>query len=292
MHTKGWSFLQVLLNKYNHQLDEETFRAAFLQHISEEEAREFQRADVHSTDISAALHLKEQCLHQMHYSWLLPIFKNFSPSFQGLYLSCLTKEQSTKLASQLGISLPSTMQTPASLQFLTQQLCRYLPIENTLPWQYHTSTSLTALGTLTKQGLTNLISLLGIHDIAAAAKKIVDNKRLQSIYSALTSLQLKFLRQCLHHKESISARPIDLITWAGDSKSLQKMIQLRGMARLSRALSGQHPDLIWSIVHTLDTGRGALLEKQVVENEIPHITLPLAQQVVSTFNYLKQKGKV
>ena len=158
-----------------------------------------------------------------------------------------------------------------------------------LPKTFLPKNELSVLTRISKDELVRMIDLLGIYDLTDETRTILDNKQIKAIYKCLTPTQRKFSNYCLHQREKIASSRLNLSNWNGDSDELQRRIHLRGIARLGKALSGQDEQLIWYIVHTLDTGRGHLLQKNIEKEAVPKVTPALSQQVLQTLNHLQKK---
>jgi len=134
-----------------------------------------------------------------------------------------------------------------------------------------------------------LIDLMGLHDLAPEARRIVNPNYLKNIYTCLTPKQFHYLKICLHRKEPIIAPKLGLDPAKIESAQLRQTLHRRGLVRLGRALSGQHPDLIWHIAHVLDRGRGALLLQAHRPHESSAITSILEQQVLQAMHFLNHE---
>ena len=62
----------------------------------------------------------------------------------------------------------------------------------------------------------------------------------------------------------------------------------RGMARLGRALSGQEPQFVWRVIHTLDIGRGSRVSKWVAPDPKEGVTTTLVGQLLNVINFIQK----
>ena len=95
----------------------------------------------------------------------------------------------------------------------------------------------------------------------------------------------------MHHKDKVATPSLGLDKWRGNCEKLKTVLQTRGLVRLGKALSGEHPDFIWHLIHILDTGRGQALLKYYSKSAVPGITSALAQQLANLMNFLKKKSE-
>lgn len=286
MQAKGLIMMRVLLNRY-HQGSPE----AFLGGISKEDSKQVTTLDITSQDVAQALRQPKDVLQKIHYSWVAPSVQQFSKGMQVLIISALPKGSSSSLSKILKVT-PSVKPPSIPVRlFLINLLCSKLKIEEVLPPAYLPQTSLSTLANFKKSQLIELIDFLGLYDLAEEIRQIVDKKSLKNIYGCLSIKKQHFLRICLHQKEKLTTTRIGLERWQGDCKQLERILHRRGIVRLGYALSGQHPDLLWHIVHRLDTGRGNVLKKYWSKDEIPGVTSALTQQVLSLMNFFKKMSE-
>lgn len=284
MQRKSAIMLRVMMNRYHQGAP-----SVFLEGLSKEDAQLVLDQEITSTDASQIIIRPNELLGgQIHYSWLQPVIETFSPSMQPLLISALPNEYSqplTKLMNQP--KLPKPM--PLARNFLLLALCRKFSKRAVMPMQFLPETALSALITLTKSELLELIDYLGLYDLAEEIRHIVDKVLLNSIYACLSAKKQHYLRICLHQKEKLkAAAKIGLVNWKGDAAQLARLLHRRGLLRLSYALSGQPRDFVWHLAHRLDVGRGHILGKSYSDKEIPGVSPYLAQQVINTLNFLKR----
>jgi hypothetical protein len=286
MQIKSWVMLRVLLNKY-HQKASDTL----LKILPEEDANGIKSQTTYSNNAEVVLTQPEELIRKIHYSWLTEAFKVIPKAIQEPILSVLPQSDAVKLRHILKLPSPhqvNKVSVPVKT-FLINTLYNHVKDHAVLPLQYLPTTELSPLTNLTKDQLVDLIDLLGIYDLAEGVRNIIDKERIKKIYKHLSPMQIQFLKSCLQQKERISATPLKLEQWDGDWSKLEKILHGRGLIRLGKAISGQHPDFVWHLTHILDVGRGARLLVNYSPTATPQITPVLAQQVLNLMNTITPK---
>lgn len=288
MEAKSWIMLRVLLNRFHQAASEATLRC-----LPREEAQAILRLDVSGNNPSLILANPLEKIQKIHYSWLIPAIESLPKTLHSTLLEALPPNSAAKLESLLkpakpthatGKALASPIRT-----FLLNSILSHLPHNEALPLSLLPQTVLTPLAEWNKNDLIELIDFLGLYDLAEEMRQIIDQKRLKQLYICLSKKKRPFLHTCLRQKEKISSPRLDLGTWTGDCRKLDQLLHRRGLLRLGKALCGQHPDLIWHLIHLLDTGRGKLIEKYYSPAVVTGVTPVLVQQVVSVMNFLQPR---
>lgn len=291
MQTKGWTLLRILLSKYREDLSDISFQEAFLSDLPEQEAKEVLAVKSPGPQIEAILNFPSDLIKDVHYSWVAETVMKIPPALQSQVVSLFNPQQADRLTQLIGTK-PFIQNLSAPVRaYLLKVFFDKFDTGNLLPKAFLPKSELSILAKIPKNDLVELIDLLGIYDLTDESKTILDNKRIKAIHRCLTIPQRKFYAYCLHQREKVASTRLNLSSWNGDCAELQRKIHIRGIARLGKALSGQNPQLIWYIVHSLDTGRGHLLQKHVEKEAVLKITPALAQQVLQTLNHLKNKSK-
>lgn len=286
MEAKSLMMLRVLLNHYHKGSSE-----SFLNCLPQEEIRNVLTQDIESHDIQKGIARPGERLQNIHYSWLLNPIEQMSSSLQSYVISALPESQAKGIERLLQIShqqLP--LSQPVKVFFLNVLYSR-LQASSVIPIPFLPKTPLTFLANLGKQEVVELMDFLAMHDLVQEVRQIVDKARLKLLYACLSKKHQQYLRIVLHQQDKIIVPKLGLDKWDGNCKFLETEIHRRGIIRLGKALSGQHPDLIWHISHTLDTGRSAILLKNCTKEAIPGTTSALVSQVINVLNFLKQTQK-
>jgi hypothetical protein len=205
-------------------------------------------------------------------------------------MTILPEPQKTKIGKVLAIPLKSAEPLPKFVQYaLLKNITLQVKPQDVLPLAYLPNTVLSPLSTLNKNQLVALIGFLGVHDLAESIRHIINKKFLAKLYNVLNAKQKHCLRTCLHKPEKVVSTKMEIEKWDGDPKKLDTMLQRRGLVRLGKALCGQHPDLVWYITHTLDSGRGGILLQNFSPEATTGVTPHLVQQVVNMIDFLNTK---
>ncbi len=227
----------------------------------------------------------------IHWSWYLQTLKTYSQRDQKLFLSALDPYSAEQLKDSLHIKTPIEPLTEMGKTFLQEQLASSLSDEQILPAAALPPTPLNVLASLGKKELIRLINLLALYDLTAELRQIVETKILKKIYGFLSKEHQAFLKTVSAQGPETNLFPrINLErNWDGTKESLEVLLHRRGLIRLGVALSGQHPDLIWTICHHLDIGRGGSLFKLCGKDPVPGISEIATQQVIECLRGLTDK---
>ena len=286
MQAKGWLFLKVLLNRFHEGSPDVTLKA-----LPQEDQSQAAGITTQISEISPAFESPSYLLKNIHYTWLLPVFQKIPAGLHALILTSLPEPHMSKLGKFLKMSpLKNPLVEPIKQFFINIFYDKFKDPE-VLPVSFLPDSPLKILTEISKDDLVELIDFLGIYDLTEEIRHIIDKKSLKTLYLCLTPKKQQFLRICLHQKEKLITPKLELDNWKGDRQTLENVLHRRGLYRLGKALSGQHPHLFWHIIHKLDTGRGAILSKYFSQEEIPGVTPALTQQVLNILNFLKKKSE-
>ena len=223
---------------------------------------------------------------RVHWSWFLPTLKSYSPKEQALFLAALTPSTAATLKDALHLKTSVETITEPARQYLKEQLLFSVAgPSQSLPAGCFIDSPLNQLLQLHKKQLIRLIDFLSLYDLAAELRQIVETKILKKIYSLLTEEQKSILQHIGSHKEPYTLPRLGLDRWDGTEETLRNSMHKRGLVRLGLALTHASADLIWTICHQLDIGRGTALyklcEAKPVEasDEIMHQVLELMRYV-------------
>jgi hypothetical protein len=238
METRGWMLLRVLINRYNPKAKD-----ALLRYLPHDETEMLLSQDIRSDDFLPILFQPQRLIERLHYSWIKPLLSHFSESLQPLVIAALSPEQRKGFQEK---SLPSLTKPVRS--FFIQQLYSHLDAEKHLPLEYLPETELSPLIHWKKSELIDLVDFLGLHDLAAEIRHIVDKNMLNNLYSCLSQKKMYYLKICLHQKELLVVPKLEFDARQKDCEKLGQVLHRRGLARLGKALAGQHPDLVWYLI--------------------------------------------
>lgn len=283
MKETGWMMFTATLNHF-HTSD----KNSMLKWLPKDQADNVVGYSLPKNAFEKLVESPSQPIERIHYSWLKPIFEKQTPDLQNIYLSALPDSHYSGLCHllhktfhKLDLSLPVR-------HYLLGKIYQQMDLTAIPPLAFLPASPLDPLLDCTKQQLVELIDFLGLHDLAAEIRFIVDKKKLQGIYSLLTHQKQQYLKQCLHEKDKLSVPKLGLEQWSGDIKALEKMIHRRGMVRFAKVLQPLDTHFNWYILHTLDVGRGTIIPKFFSEKENPEVTKILTEQTLALIEFLKQ----
>jgi hypothetical protein len=277
MESRGLMMLRVLINRYNPKAGN-----ALLTFLPEEELQAISKIGILSEDLQPILKHPQNSLNKVHHSWIKPAIDRYPEGLRPALFAALTPEQ----LSGMKESTDLTLSNPAK-SFLLNRLYSDLNLQEHLPIDYLPTTELSPLLSWSKPQLIELIDFLGIHDLAPEVRQIVNRDHLKNIYSCLTPKQQQFLKMCLTKKEKIVSSKLGIDPTKQDCPKLKQILHRHGLSRLGKSLCGQHSDLVWTLSHILDMGRGNMILNEYLPTEIAKITSILKQEVVNAMNFMQ-----
>ena len=283
METKGWALLRVLLNHFHADAKDSVFKV-----LPKEYVVEIRKQDLQTSSFAPALAKPVEWINRIHYSWLSETIDQLPQEELPYVLSALPETHFWGIKRMKRLKMQRTVLSAVCHSFFLRRLYNKLDAVKVLPPEFLPPSPLRPLLDLNKQELVELIDFLGLHDVAEEIRFIVDKNNLSKLYTIMTLKKQQYLKICLHQKQKLDLPKLGLAAWKGNIQQLEDLIHRRGMFRLGKAIFGQHPDFIWHITHSLDTGRGALLEKYTKGKENARVTTVLMQQVMDLLNFLNK----
>lgn len=277
-------YLKLLLNRSQKGAQDPALK--FLPQKSKEEALKHPTLD---TNLNLAIIFPPDYLDKIHYSWLKKALEELPKEEAPYYLSALNKKKRDEILRIYPIGKEVQESKGFVKSFIQKKWIEKLVPPDFIPLPFLPKSELDPLYALTKNDLIELISFLGLYDLAHEMKKVVDTKLLKGIYGNLSPQKIEYLKTLMQQKEKISTPKFDLKDWSGDIKELENRLHKRGLRRLHIALAKEPPSKKWLITRTLDTGRGQILLEALHEDVNPHIIATLTGQVLDTLKFL---GKV
>lgn len=281
LNAKQQIYLRVLLDYY-HAGNQD----ALLKALPPAQAKEIALLKILQGDPSAIFLHPSEALDGVHYSWISEEIAKKPESLHPFFIASLSKAQQRDLKKILGETAAKSL-APILSTYFCHQLFLGLGMDKLLPKSFLPETPLFPLINLSKSKLVDIIDYFGLYDLSEEIRTIVNTKNLKNIYACLTPKKHQFLRNCMHLKDRLVAPKLNLDKWDGNCQELQRILHRRGLNRMGKALSGQHPDLIWYLTHTLDIGRGKILASQVSNQEVPGITPVLNIQLLNLLDFLE-----
>jgi hypothetical protein len=286
MQVKSAIMMRILLNRFTKSSPE-----AVLKSFAVQDKELLDKININTKDVLPAFSPAAARVEKIHYSWLVSSIQMFPEAIQPLATASLPNETCQRLNQTLNLNPSSQFISPILKNYLIKMIYNNLKgSEDVIPLEYLSPFLLSPLGEWNKHELVELIEFIGIHDLSEEIRYIVNKKILQNVYNCLSSKEQQYLRICLHLKEKVTTPKLGLDKWGGNCEKLKTALQTRGLVRLAKALSGEHPTFMWYLSHILDTGRGQALIKYYSKAAVPGITVILAQQVSNLMNFLKKKS--
>lgn len=283
MSLKKALVIRVMLNHFHQGAPE-----VVLSSMPKESAKAVLDMNIQSHNAAYLVNEPKELVQQVHYSWLAPVIEQFPIKMRPFLMTSLPKSTAVQVSGMINQPLhPQRLAMSVRLHLLGMIVNKLKPYE-VLPSPYLPETSLTPLLSMKKGEVAQLIDFLGLYDLAEEIRHIVDKKYLKAIYNCLSIKKQHFLRICLHRKERLTIPRLGLDKWQGDCKTLDSLLHKRGLLRMGKAISGQHPDFLWHLTHRLDTGRGKIIQKYYVKEEIPGVTQALIQEILNLLNFFKK----
>lgn len=208
--------------------------------------------------------------HPIHFSWFTQALAAYPLALQPLFLALLTEHQAkgvNEMRSHSMTSLPKKKASPFLRPYLAHILRSELMEPDLLSEQHLPASPLNILLRLERKHLIHLCDLLGIHDLAADLRQVVDRELLGKIYAALTPPQLQFLHYCSKQPMKWIPPKLGLLAWDGSKKQLNKLLHFRGLMRLAKAILQEDASLKWHLMHRLDIGRAKIVQKELYKKQ-------------------------
>lgn len=220
-------------------------------------------------------------LNSIHFSWFIAPLSTLSLETKQLFLSLLEKQQAMQLSRKLEVGLKPPSYSPFIRPFLMEELKKkiFQGVE-VIDKDYLPPSELNDLLTLSKNQFMNLVDLLGVYDLSADLRQIVEKELLSKIYHSLSNEQLQFLHYCSRQPVKWISPKIGLASWDGSKGILQRILHGRGLYRLARALFDEDESLKWRLIHQLDIGRAKVMEKVFRQKQDPFLIPYFKNQVL------------
>lgn len=240
-----------------------------LHYLSEKEQTSIDSLNIPEQTDFQALISTDSFLKEIHYSWFLPLLADMPESTLPLFLNLLPPRESDKIREHLKTSKTELSLSPFARAFLHEYLKKQIIEKDILPEAQLPPSTLNRLLLLTKEELTHLIDLLGLYDLSAELRHVVDKQLLTKIHSVLTPTQIQFLQYAGKQPMKWIPPHLNLDGWDKEKKSLYALLHKRGLYRLAKAVLNEDPSFHWHLIHRLDTGRGEYLTKLFAGKEDP-----------------------
>ena len=228
----------------------------------------------------------DKWMEPLHYSWFAAFLETLPPA---LLLATLPRKQGEALAKTLRSIPEKKSLSPFLRTYLSSYLKDLMQKNAVLPTAHLPPSDLNDLFSLSKPELLHLIDLLGIHDLAAELRHVVDKMVLTKIYGVLTQEQRHFCHYCSKQPMPWVPPKLNITAWDNEKRSLNILLHQRGLFRLAKALTLEDPSMRWHLCHRLDVGRGQIVIKHMKEKYDPALIPYFKNQVVHLLKRYQQK---
>lgn len=231
----------------------------------------------------------ENALDSVHPSWILPLLHpSLTMQEVGFILASLAPEQTNALRSQLHYIRPLPSLTSLGRSYLRNDLLQKIPAaEDIVPLKALPESALNVLATFSFADLLKLIFSLGLKDLSQYLKLVIDKNKRKNIESAFSHEEQQKLEQLSMKKDPLAGGKEIFDTWTGEPEKLRRLVEQRGINRLAKALFGEHPALLWYIMHILDVARANFLHKLCTASPSKATHDFLKEQIIETLQISK-----
>ncbi len=246
-----------------------------LRFLPREEASQIQQISSPEQFDAKELLSQDRWLQPIHFSWFSDFLKSYPTQVRSFFFTVLTAEQ------QKGIQdIPPKPLSPFMRPYLLSLLRQSLQGPNIIPETILPSSPLNLLLRLKRSDLVHLADFLGLHDLAADVRQIVDKALLQKIYQALTPQQVHFLQYASKQPVKWVSPKLGLLAWDGTKKQLNHLLHYRGLIRIGKVSYGEDPSFKWHLLHHFDTGRAKIIQKEYYQKQDPALANYFKNQVL------------
>jgi len=272
LQSREWIFLKLLLNTY-FSAKQEVIKSL----ATEEVFEKISECSFTQKDPKLVLSSVQEWSKSIHKSWLEDVLKTFPDALKKYMENFLTTD------------LEKTQLSKAASQFLCKYLYEHSKEQdlNILPRGLLPENLLSPLLDSSRLQLLEIIDLLAMYDLAEEVRYIVDKKILQGILQLLKDNQQIFLRSLLRNKSKLQMPKAFFQHLYTDEKKFTKALHKKGLQRLGCALSGQNPDFLWYLLHTLDMPRARYLETVIHSEAVANTTYMIQLQIIQILQFLK-----
>lgn len=252
-----------------------------IRYLPPELADEIERWPIPSTLDFSRLLSQKKWVESIHFSWFYDPLKSLKPETIQLFLSLMPSKKAALVGKMLSLSPKPVSYSPFMRPFLMDEFKKKVQRGIEVVSEDHLPPSgFNVLLTLNKKQLLNLIDLLGIHDLSADLRQVVDKELLRKIHTSLSDEQLRFLHYCSKQPMKWVSPKLGLPAWDGSKQKLQHLLHGRGLIRLGRALVDEDESLKWHLLHRLDIGRAGVVEKIFRQKQDPALIPYFKNQVL------------
>ena len=216
----------------------------------------------------------------IHFSWFSQALSDYPPSAQALFLCALPASQVQGVREMLTLTFPEKPTAPLVRPFILDTLRKVMQDPDLVSEQHLPPSPLNCLLQIERKHLVQTADFLGLYDLAADLRQVVDKELLGKIYQALNSQQLHFLHYCSKQPIKWVSAKLGLLAWDGSKKQLNHLLHYRGLIRLAKAMHQEDSSFRWHLLHRLDTGRAKIIQKELYQKQDPALVTYFKNQVL------------
>lgn len=264
-------------------------REALFWYLPVSEQKNLSTLPLPTDDLSEGIETLDEQLKRIHFSWFSSFLRTLSEMEARLFLSALSGPQVNGLKKMLLLTnhQNATATSEFVKGFLQKTLWEKIAEKDLLPWQCLPASSLNELLKLSDRQLELCISLLGLHDLSVEMRMIIETAKLKKIQAILSVEQQHYLKEILQKKEPLTFPRMALEKWDRKEETLKNLIQQRGLNRIAKALSSEHPSLLWHVSHKMDIEKAETLKKLSAPIKDPRASAFLAEQILEVISYIQ-----
>ncbi len=237
--TKTLTLCKAFLEKVDAQKQQDLVR-----HLSPKSAEIIRTMPPIPLRTFASLADPERVWSKIHPTWIAKALKNggYSDGDQLLLLSAIPESSAAVL---LGKKARIPLNPAAATYFAGVLYKQVVGQQAPLPEEILPSSPHNALLDMSREQLIDLISLLGIHDLARDLTTLLDATKIRAIVAALTPTQSAYLEGLKNTApEPITFPKLPLQQWINDVQQLQGLILQRGINRLAKVMAAESEELL------------------------------------------------
>jgi hypothetical protein len=288
VEAKGWRLLHSLLKWTHKEEGAPPNLESLATFLPEEERAAFLQEKEEGAPLATKIDLAAP-FQDYHYSWLQAPLNKAPPAFRSLAVRAFPEPTQSALQKTLDLEKKEPILAPGIRHFILSLFARlYAPDMMPIEQEANRGGKLAPLLKLEKKALLELVDLLGLWDLSHDVKRVIDRKLLHTIFLSLSEKEQSCLKKCLQAQDVMPPHSLDLTNWNGEQEELLRLLTIRGLARLGKALSGQPLEVIKALVRRLDTGRAQQLMGYVSKKEIPRTSAAAIGQVLQAIVWVEE----
>lgn len=204
----------------------------------------------------------------IHYSWFAACVKPYPQEMQRLLLGCLGESQARAAGKMVSLTEPAVKLSGWLSPFFLYMLHQELEQEPIIPQEFLAEGPLNALLRLSRKQLMKIIDLLGLYDLAADMRQIINKELLYKIQKALSEQDRQFLSYCSRQPMRWIPPKLPFASWDGSARQLNHWLHHRGLIRCAKAIVRESESFKWHLLHRLDRGRAQVMRKEFYQSQI------------------------